>query len=190
VDLWKIEDLFFLLTLHMYSCSTYKDIKSSRGSLEGCRCFSFIELFILVFYVHKHITTSLHNENQTAKHTSQQQTITQTNHHKHSQPMVNTANTPCGGNRPPLGEKNDPESMANGGKGQKKRSASNDGNMVIKSHKQSSVEGDDDKNKNAGTNGAPGDGKRLMATNGPMVNTANTPRGYDRPPPTKNNDRE
>jgi hypothetical protein len=36
--------------------------------------------------------------------------------------------------------------------------------MVSKSHKWSSAEGDNDENKDAGTNGAPGDGKRLMAT--------------------------
>ena len=53
--------------------------------------------------------------------------------------------------------------MAKGGKGQKKRSASNGGNTVNKSHKWSSAEGDDNKNKDAGTNGAPGDGERLTA---------------------------
>ena len=38
----------------------------------------------------------------------------------------------------------------------------------------SSAEGDDNKNKDAGTNGAPGDGERLMATNG--CDTSSTKR--------------
>ena len=50
-------------------------------------------------------------------------------------------------------------------KGQKKRCASDGGNTADKSHKRSSAEGDDNKNKDAGTNGAPGDGKRMTATN-------------------------
>ena len=51
-------------------------------------------------------------------------------------------------------------------KGQKKRCASDGGNTADKSHKRSSAEGDDNKNKDAGTNGAPGDGKPLTATDG------------------------
>ena len=41
-----------------------------------------------------------------------------------------------------------------------------------KSHKRLSAEGDNDKNKDAGTNGPPGDGKRLTATDG--HDTSNT----------------
>jgi hypothetical protein len=37
--------------------------------------------------------------------------------------------------------------MAKGGKGQQKRSASNNGNAVIKNHKQSSAESNNDKTK-------------------------------------------
>ena len=136
------------------------------------RCFSFVELFILVFYVHEHVTTSLHNENQTAKHTSQQQTIPTNHHPAYSHPMAVTANTPRGGDRPPPHEKNDRETTAKGGKGQKKRSASNDGNTADKSHKQSSAEGDNDKNEDTGTNGAPGDGERLRVTNGRDTSSA------------------
>ena len=38
--------------------------------------------------------------------------------------------------------------------------------MADKSHKRSSAEGDDNKNEDAGTNGAPGDGKHLTAIDG------------------------
>jgi len=62
--------------------------------------------------------------------------------------------------------------MDKGGKGQKKHSANYGGNTADKSHKRLSAEGDDNKNKNAGTNGAPGDGKRLTATDG--HDTSNT----------------
>ena len=79
---------------------------------------------------------------------------------------TNLQKDPRGGDRPPPQKKNDCDTMAKGGKGQKKRSASNGGNTVNKSHKWSSAEGDDNKNKDAGTNGAPGDGERLTATNG------------------------
>ena len=74
--------------------------------------------------------------------------------------------------------------MEKGRKGRKKRSASYDGNTGDKSHKRLSAEGDEDKNKNAGTNGAPGDGKRFKATNGRDTsstkgNGATTPHDCD-----------
>ena len=141
VNLWKVADVFLLM-------------------------FSFVELFILIFYVHEHVTTSLHNKNQTAKHTSKQQTIRLNHHPAHFHSMGVTANTPRGGNQPPPRKKNGRETTAKGGKSQKKRSTSNDGNTVSKSHKRSSAEGDNNKNKDAGTNGAPGDGKCLTVTNG------------------------
>ena len=49
-------------------------------------------------------------------------------------------------------------------KGQKKRSASDGSNTTDKSHTRLSVEGDDNKNEDAGTNGAPGDGQRMTVT--------------------------
>ena len=151
---------------------------------------------------------SLHNKNQTAKHTSQQQTI-RTNHHPaHSHPMAVTANTPRGGDRPPPRKKNDHETTAKGGKSRKKRSASDDGNTADKSHTRLSTEGDEDKNEDTGTNGVPGDGECMTATNGlerlstkgdgamtPHDHDAETnlqkdPRGGNRPPPHKKNDPE
>jgi hypothetical protein len=73
---------------------------------------------------------------------------------------------------------------------------------------QASAEGEDDKNEDAGTNGAPGDGEHMTATNGrdtsstkgngamtPQDCDAETilqkdPRGGDHPPPRKKNYRE
>ena len=49
-------------------------------------------------------------------------------------------------------------------KGRKKRSANYDGNTGDKSCNRLSAEGNKDKNKDTGTNEAPGDGKRLTAT--------------------------
>ena len=153
----------------------------------------FVELFILVFYVHEHIcsevflrlnvrhhVTSQRKPN-TAKHTSQQQTIRTDHHPGHSHPMA---------------------------KGQKKRSASDGGNMANKSHKWLSAEGDDDENEDAGTKGAPGDGERMTVTDvrdksSTKGNSATTPHDCDaetnlqkdprcgnRPPPHEKNDQE
>jgi hypothetical protein len=79
---------------------------------------------------------------------------------------TNLKKDPCCGDRPPPHKKNDQESMDKGRKGQKKHSASYDSDTADKIHKWSSAEGNDDKNKDAGTNGASGDGERLTATNG------------------------
>jgi hypothetical protein len=54
----------------------------------------------------------------------------------------------------------------------RKRSASYNGNTGDKSRKWLNAEGDDNKNKDTGTNEAPGDGKRLTVTNG--RNTSST----------------
>ncbi len=51
-------------------------------------------------------------------------------------------------------------------KGQNKCNANDNGKTVTKSQKRSSAEGDNDEDKAAGANGAPGDNKRLMAPNG------------------------
>ena len=69
-----------------------KDIESSRGSLEDCRSFSFIELYILVFYVHEHVTTPRQftpAQNQT---TSQQQNnkTQKPSHHNNKQQNAKT----------------------------------------------------------------------------------------------------
>ncbi len=122
--------------------------------------------------------------------------------------MAVTANTPHGGDRPPPRGKIDHETMAKGGKGQKKRCASDGGNTTDKSHKWSSAEGDDDKNEDAGTNGAPGDGERMTTTdfrdrsstkgNGATtphdcdaeINLQKDPCCDDRPPLHKKNDQE
>ena len=119
--------------------------------MKSSQMFFVVELFILVFYVHEHIcsevflrlnvrhhVTSQRKPN-TAKHTSQQQTIRTDHHPGHSHPMA---------------------------KGQKKRSANYDGNMGDKSCKRLSAEGNNDKNKDTGTNEAPGDGECLTATDG------------------------
>ena len=83
-----------------------------------------------------------------------------------------TANTPRGGNQPPPRKKNGRETTAKGGKSRKKRSASNDGNTADKIHKRSSAESNGNKNEDAGTNGVPGDGERMTATDG--RDTSNT----------------
>ncbi len=80
--------------------------------------------------------------------------------------------------------------------------------MADKSHKRLSTEGDDNKNEDAGTNGAPGDGERMTTTNvrdksSTKGNSATTPHDCDaetnlqkdpccvnRPPPHKKNDQE
>jgi hypothetical protein len=85
---------------------------------------------------------------------------------------TNLQKDPCCGNHPPPHKKNDQESMDKVTKGGKKRSTSYDGNKGDKSRKRSSTEGDDDKNKDTGTNKAPGNGERLTATDG--RNTSST----------------
>ena len=88
---------------------------------------------------------------------------------------TNLQKDPCCGNCPPPHKKNDQESMDKVTKGGKKRSASYDGNTGDKSRKRLSAEGDNNKNKDTGTNEAPGDGKRLTATDGrdtPSTNNA------------------
>ncbi len=69
---------------------------------------------------------------------------------------TNLQKDPRCGNHPPPHKKNDQESMNKVTKGgKKKRSASYDGNTRDKSHKRLSVEGNEDKNKDTGTNEAP-----------------------------------
>jgi hypothetical protein len=79
---------------------------------------------------------------------------------------TNLQKDPRCGNCPPPHEKNDQEPMDKVTKGRKKRSANYNGNTGDKSHKRLSAEGNNDKNKDTGTNKAPGDGERLTATNG------------------------
>jgi hypothetical protein len=79
---------------------------------------------------------------------------------------TNLQKDPLCGNCPPPHKKNDQESMDKVTKGGKKRSASYSGNTGDKSCKWLSAEGNDDKNKDKGTNEATGDGERLRATNG------------------------
>ena len=148
--------------------------------------FFFVELFILFFHVHEHISlevflrlnysysfstyTSTSPRHFTTKTKHSQTHITTTNnthtdHHPwHSHPMAVTANTPCRGDRPPPRGNTEHETTAKGGKARKKHCASDGGNTEDKSHKRSSAEGGDNKNENAGTNGAPGDGERMTAT--------------------------
>ncbi len=85
---------------------------------------------------------------------------------------TNLQKDPCCGNRPPPHKKNDQESMDKVTKGGKKRSTSYDGSTGDKGRKRLSAEGDNNKNKDTGTNEASGDGERLTATNG--CNTSST----------------
>ena len=86
---------------------------------------------------------------------------------------TNLQKDPRCGNRPPPHKKNDQESMEKVTKGGKERSANYDGNTGDKSCKWLSAEGDNDKNKDTGTNEAPGDGERLTATNGRNTSSTN-----------------
>jgi hypothetical protein len=153
--------------------------------MKSSQKFFFVELFILVFYVHEHISSEVflrlnysylfstymstpprHFTTKT-KHSHTHITTTNnmhTDHHPgHSTPMAITDNTPRRGDQPPLRGKTDHETTTKEGKAQKKRCASNSGNTADKSHKWSSAEDNDDKNEDAGTNGAPGDGERMTA---------------------------
>ena len=136
--------------------------------MKSSQMFFFVELFILIFYVHEHISSEVflplnysysflrtqarhHVTSQrkpnTAKHTSQQQTIWTDHHPGHSHPMAVTANTPRGGDPPPPRGKTNHETTAKGGDGRKKRCASDGSNTADKSHKRLSTEGNDIKMK-------------------------------------------
>ena len=184
-----------------YKPSTYK---RNNMKMKSSQMFFFVELFILVFYVHEHIcsevflrlnvrhhVTSQRKPN-TAKHTSQQQTIRTDHHPGHSYSMAVTANTPPRGDRPPPRRKTDSETMAKGGKGRNKRCASDGGNTADKSHKRSSAEGDNDKSKRMTAT----DVRDKSSTKG---DGATTPHDHDaetnlqkdpRPSPHEKNDQE
>jgi hypothetical protein len=110
--------------------------------------------------------------------------------------MAVTANTPRGGNQSPPRGKTDHETTAKVGKGRNKCCASDGGNMVDKSHKRSSVEGDDDKNKHmTATNvrdksSTKGDGATMPHDCNAETNLQKEPRCGNRPPLHKKNDQE
>ena len=87
--------------------------------------------------------------------------MTATNVRDKSSTKGNSATTP-----------HDCDAETNLQKDPRKRSASYDGNTGDKSHKWLNAEGDGDKNKDAGTNEAPGDDECLTATDG--RNTSST----------------